>query len=407
MSSHQQRIWTKDFINISLTQFIVFVAFYTMLTTLSLYVLDELGGTEAEAGLVVTGMLIAAIIMRPFSGSLLEKMGMKKGLMWSTVLFTGTMFFYFYVDSFISLMILRFIHGLSFGVLTTATSAIAAEVVPVKRRGAGLGYFAMSMNIAMVVGPFLGLTLLQTVSFKLLFVILSVVMVIGLLCALQVQVPELGNRIATEEIRGKKKFSIHDLFEIKAFPIAIISMLVGVAYASILSYVSVYANENGLVHVSSYFFVVFAVVMILTRPSLGQLFDVKGPKYVIIPSLIVYSIGLVLLGFSESAWLFLVASAVIGLGSGSLLPSFQAICIQAADRGRTSHATATFFIFWDTGIATGSYVLGLIVGMLNFSMMYMICAGLLLVILGLFIVQQSFQSRQAVKVSTIEKEAVQ
>ncbi|MEN2767479.1 MFS transporter [Ornithinibacillus xuwenensis] len=386
MSNHKNKIWTKDFVNISLTQFIVFVAFYTLLTTLPIFVLTVLDGSEAQGGLVVTSMLTAAIIIRPFSGKLLEKVGKRNGLIWSTVLFTATMFFYAGIDSFLVLMILRFIHGLSFGVLTTATSAIAADVVPEERRGAGLGYFAMSMNIAMVVGPFLGLTLIQYISFESMFIIISLFMAIGAICALQVHVT---NEMEQEELEEGKKFSIHELIEVRAVPIAIISLFVGIAYSSILSYVSVFANALDLASVASYFFVVFAIVMIISRPSLGQLFDVRGPSYVIIPCLVVFSIGLILLSITNNAWLFLIAAAVIGLGSGSLLPSFQTMCIQTAKKGRSGHATATFFIFWDIGIATGSYVLGLIVAMFSFQVLYLVCAGLLVVVLGLFIVQQA------------------
>lgn len=391
MSHQKGKIWTKDFINISLVQFIIFIGFYTLLTTLPIYVLKELGGTEAEGGLVVTVMLIAAIIMRPISGGLIEKVGKKRTLMWSTGLFTGTMFFYFMVDSFMGLMILRFLHGLSFGVLTTVVSAIAADVVPNERKGAGLGYFAMATNIAMVVGPFLGLTLIQFISFKSLFILISFIILISVVCAIQVKVPKVVFPAPKET---KKKFTINNLIEVKALPIAFISLFVGISYSSILSYVSVFAEANNLASVASYFFVVFAVVMILARPSLGQLFDVKGPKYVILPCLIIFSIGLVMLGFSTSPWMFLVAAGVIGLGSGSLLPSFQTMCIQAGGPGRSGHATATFYIFWDIGIATGSYVLGMIVAMFNFQVLYISCAVLLIIVLVLFNIQQSFQGRK-------------
>ncbi|WP_047986003.1 MFS transporter [Ornithinibacillus californiensis] len=390
--SNQNKIWTKDFINISLIQFIVFIGFYTLLTTLPIYVIEDLGGTEAQGGLVVTIMLIAAIIMRPISGGIIEKFGKKRTLLWSTGLFTGTMFFYFFIESFTGIMVLRFIHGLSFGVLTTVASAIAADVVPNARKGAGLGYFAMATNIAMVVGPFLGLTLIQFVSYKMLFMIISFVAVIGVLCSVQVKVPHVTSNPFSNV---KKKFSIQSLIEVRALPIAFISLFVGIAYSSILSYVSVFANASGLAHVASYFFVVFAIVMILARPSFGQLFDVKGPKYVIIPCLLIFSIGLVMLSFSgDSAWLFLIAAGVIGLGSGSLLPSFQTMCIQAGGPGRSGHSTATFYIFWDIGIATGSYVLGMIVAMFNFQVLYIVCAVLLVFVVGMFIIQQSWHGKK-------------
>src|SRR5699024_2147543 len=86
---------------------------------------------------------------------------------------TITTYFYFWLDTFIPLIILRFVHGITFGILTTATSAIAANIVPEARRGAGMGYFAMAMNIADVAGPFIGLTLLLYISFKQFFLYTS------------------------------------------------------------------------------------------------------------------------------------------------------------------------------------------------------------------------------------------
>ena len=131
---NEQKIWTKDFISISLVQFIIFIGFYTLLTTLPIYVIKDLNGSEAQGGLVVTIMLFSAIIMRPISGLIIDKLGKKSTLLWSTGLYAGTMLFYFLIDNFIVLMVIRFLHGLSFGVLTTIASAIAADVVPKKEK---------------------------------------------------------------------------------------------------------------------------------------------------------------------------------------------------------------------------------------------------------------------------------
>src|SRR5699024_12196188 len=82
------------------------------------------------------------------------------------------------------------IHGISFGILTTATSAIAANIDPKARRGAGMGYFAMAMNIAVVAGPFIGLTLLQYISFNQFFLTLSILMSISVLFSFLVDTRE-------------------------------------------------------------------------------------------------------------------------------------------------------------------------------------------------------------------------
>src|SRR5699024_5897383 len=133
------------FISLALTQFILFTVFYSLLTTLLVYVLDDLGGTQYNAGLVVTFMVASAMLLRPFLATVLDIVGKERTLVLSVGLFAFTTFFYLTINAFIPLLILRFIHGISFSIVTTATSSIAADIVPNARKGAGMGYFAMSM----------------------------------------------------------------------------------------------------------------------------------------------------------------------------------------------------------------------------------------------------------------------
>src|SRR5690625_6273801 len=86
-------------------------------------------------------MLGSAIIVRPFSAKVLDIVGKKRTLVLSVGLFALTTFFYLTINAFIPLLILRFIHGISFSIVTTATSSIAADIVPNARKGAGMGYF--------------------------------------------------------------------------------------------------------------------------------------------------------------------------------------------------------------------------------------------------------------------------
>ncbi|WP_026700056.1 MFS transporter [Salibacterium aidingense] len=377
MKEKKQPIWTKDFLSISIVHFIVFVIFYTLLTTLPLYVIYDMGGTEAQGGFAVTAMFITAILIRPFSGNLMERAGKKKIMLLCVIVFTVSTFGYIWAAGFTTLMVLRLLHGISFGILTTATSAIAADVVPEERRGEGLGYFTMSMNLAVVVGPFLGLTLIQFVSYQYLFIILSIVMTAGVGCALAVKTREPSASAPLQ----KKKLSLHDLIEINALPIAAMSSLVAFAYSGVISFISVYAAELGLEKVSSYFFLVFAVTMLVTRPYLGRLFDERGPKIVIMPCLFVFAAGLLLLSAAQTTLLFLTAAGLIGAGYGTLLPCLLSLAVQSTAGHRNSYATATFFMMFDSGIALGSFLLGVIVSYTGFSLLFLYSAGFV-VLLG-------------------------
>src|SRR5690606_31698366 len=122
--------------------------------------------------------------------------------------------------------------------------------------------------------PFLALSLLEITTFQNLFTILNVLLVIGVISSLLVKVPAHAEPLE-KVISFKLKLS--DLIEVNAIPIALISGLVGMAYGSILSFISVYANSLGLSAAASYFFLVFAIVMLAARPYVGRAFDSRGP----------------------------------------------------------------------------------------------------------------------------------
>lgn len=378
-SNNNPKIWTKNFVNIALSNFFIFVVFYALLTILPIYVLDELHGTNAQAGLVVTTLLLAGVLVRPFSGKLLQDFGKKKIVAISMFFFMLSSFMYIWIDSFVAMLALRFFHGIWFGIGTTATGAIAADVIPQSRRGEGLGYFVMSMNLAVVVGPFIALTLLQFVSFDTIFFILSLFMIGGILCTMLINI-----KVTAEQPQVKHKLSLHDLFETKSLPIALTSSLVAFAYSGVISFISIYAKSLDLMEASKYFFVAYAVAMLISRPFAGRLFDSVGPNLVIFTSLILFAIGLVTLSAANSALLLLLSGVLIGLGYGTLLPSFQTLAVQAAPNERSGHATATFFMFFDSGIAVGSYILGIIVSFLGYQHLYFYSALLVLLVMPLY-----------------------
>ena len=370
--SNKQPIWTKSFLNISISNLFIFIVFYALLTLLPIYVTEEIGGSESEAGLIITIFLLSAIIVRPFSGRLIDRFGKKKMLVTSATLFAAASFLYPLVDNYVALLLLRFFHGVWFSIVTTAAGGIAADTIPRERRGEGLGYFAMSMNLAVVTGPFIALTLLQYVSYMTIFLVLSGIMTIGVLCTLGVKV------IENSAPAPSHKLTFNDLFEKKSFPIALVGLFVAFSYASVISFISLYAKSIGLLEAAGFFFAVFAVAMLVSRPFTGRMFDVRGPNTVILPAFVLFALGLFTLSLTTEAWMLLLAGALIGLGYGSIVPSFQTLAIQAAPESRSAHATATFFTFFDTGIATGSFILGIIVTTLGYANLYMI--------LGIFVI---------------------
>ncbi|WP_342577763.1 MFS transporter [Psychrobacillus sp. FSL K6-2843] len=380
--SNKEPIWTKPFISLFSTNFSIFIIFYGLVTVLPLYATDVLERSDEEAGLLMTIFLLSAIIMRPFTGKLLDIAGKRKMLWISLILYLICTVLYYFIEPFTILLALRFVQGIWFSIATTASGSLAADNIPPSRRGAGLGYFTMSTNLAVVVGPFIALTIVQYFSYDIFFIAMSVLLLIGALSALSIPAEK---QPAVPPV--KTRMTLNDLFEKRSLPIALIGSLIAFSYASILSYLSIYSQQKGVLHLTSSFFAVFAIVMLVTRPFTGRIFDEKGPRYIIIPGLISFMFGLILLAYMDSPFTFLLSGAFIGLGYGAVVPSFQTLAIQSTTHERSGYATATFFTLFDTGIAIGSFVLGIVASKLGYQGLYLLSSGIVILTLIVFLIR--------------------
>lgn len=375
-----EKIWTPRFISLFLTNLAVFFVFYGLVTTLPLYAIDALGQTDKEAGLLLSVFLLSAIIVRPFSGKLLDVIGKRKMLLIGLAIYFLCTILYLWIKPLWLLLGLRFFHGIWFSIITTAAGSLAADIVPNSKKGTGLGYYSMSTNLAIVVGPLVGLLIIQKGDFNTLFLVLSSVVFLGGLLALTIKTHDLAAPKKTKLV-----FQWGDLFEKPSVPIAFIACLSSFAYASVLSFISVYAQQQGLMAAASWFYAVFAAAMISTRPYVGKLYDKKGPRAVIVPSFLFFAAGLFLLGYAEGTGLFLLAGAFVGIGYGSLNMSLQTQAIQATTPDRSSYATATYFTLFDVGIAVGSFVLGMIASQFTYKVVYLFSAVFALLVLALYL----------------------
>ncbi|WP_042461069.1 MFS transporter [Neobacillus dielmonensis] len=378
---NKPKLWTKDFISISASNFFVFLTFYILLVTLPSYALDDLHASASQAGLMTTIFLLSAIISRPLAGQWLERAGNKKVLMTALILFAVAAPLYFVPDGMVGFLLIRLLHGVGFGMATTAVGAIVADIIPSSRRGEGMGYFVLSTNLAMVLGPFVGLMTIQQWGAQTVFALCVVVAVAGMLTGLSVKVPKSE---AANQIEVLSTFSFRGLFEASAVPIAIVGSFFAIVYSALLSFVSIYAIEIHVEQVSSLFFVVYAVILLMSRPFTGKWLDKYGPNVISYPCIVLFAVGMLLLSKSTGPVMFLVSAGLIGLGWGTLFPTFQTIAIQYAEPRKRGLATATFLSIYDIGVALGSFLVGLIAAKMSYSSMFFLSAFYVLVGVILF-----------------------
>lgn len=375
MDQSRTRLWTKDFVIVSSINFFITLIFYLLMVTLAIYAVNELDASTSEAGLISGIFIIGTLIGRLFIGRFIDSIGRKKTLFIGLIFFTLTTLLYF-VDLGIGfLLVNRLIHGMAMGMASTATGTIVAQIIPATRKGEGIGYYSMSATLATAIGPFIGLYMAQHTSFQVIFSFCLALGVISLITAFFLYVPALN---VTAKVTESKGFKLSNFIEPKALPISIITLLLAFCYSSVLSFISFYATEINLVNTASFFFVVYAVAVLLSRPFSGPLMDRKGSNFIMYPAFIIFGVGLLLLSMTTNSITLLAAGFLIGLGFGNMQSSSQAIAVKLTPPHRMGMATSTFFIMLDAGLGFGPYILGFIIPVTGYSTLYVILGVLVI-----------------------------
>lgn len=384
-SPKNEKLFTKNFVLTSLSTFAIFTSFYFLLVTLPIYIL-QLGGSESEIGFIIGVFTISAVLLRVFIGQEINRRGRKNVLIAGTGVFLLSMLLYNYTTTVTTLLLLRLLHGIGWGAATTAASTLIADIAPTSRRGEAMGIFGIASNVAMAIGPILSILVLNASDFPTLFTAGAVIAFVSLLLILPIS--------ETVVIHPKTPRFSKEAF----FPSAIM-FTVTVTYGSIMSFIAVFTQKQGInpgTFFSAYaarygipysgsdlaaaaFLTVFAITLILVRALAGKLSDIKGRKFVIIPGMILITLGLWILSISNSLLIFLAAALLYGLGFGFVHPTMMALLVDfVSERGRSA-AMATFSAAFDLGIGTGSIVLGIVLQFFGFKVMYLL-SGLIVLI---------------------------
>ncbi|MED3912455.1 MFS transporter [Peribacillus simplex] len=356
-----ERLWTKSFILMTVGMFFLFTAFYMLFPTLPLFI-KQMGGNETQVGLAMGAFMLTAVIFRPFVGGLLDRFGRRPFIIWGLLLFAVAMYMYNWIGGIGVLMALRILHGVSWALSTTAILTAVTDMIPSVRRGEGMGWFSMSMTLAMAIGPLFGLWVTQNLSYDALFLFsvgLSTAALFLMLGAKMPFQPQLGPRRI-------------EFFEISVLPITTSIFFLFLAYGGIISFVSLFADS---IQVNSgTFFLVYAATLVMIRPIAGKLSDQYGEAFVIVPSLVTTILALIVLSFSTGLFGVLASAVLYGIGFGSAQPALQAATIRIVRPERAGVANASFSTATDLGIGLGSILLGWVSQNTSYQMLFTISA---------------------------------
>lgn len=361
-------MFTRDFSLAILANLFSFASMYVLLATLPLYVV-AIGGTVSDAGVVLACFTLSAVVVRPVVGRLSDRRAKKAIMLGGAVILAVSSLLYAPVHSVPLLMAVRVFHGVGWAAFGTAASALAADLAPLSRRGEAMGYFGVGMNVAMAIGPALGVFLVGWAGYGSLFL---TAMVLGAAAALTTAGIAEPRRAPGQGAlqRGWRSFILPSAL----FPSAVL-FTNALTYASVVALLPLFADEAGLGN-PGLFFTVFSVVVLVLRGPLGRASDRRGRVAVVAPGLSVTFVALLVLSQAQSTTTMLVVAVLYAVGVGAAQPTLMAMTVDRAGPQERGAAMGTYTTAMDLGIGVGSVVWGVVAQSLGFGAMY-VAAGLM------------------------------
>ena len=375
------RLWSPAFINYGVSSGIFYMTQYVLVAALPIILTSELGGSALDAGLAMTYFQIGTILCRPFAGRLIDGLDKRVILLISSALFFVIMGLFNLTTSLQTIFVLRGLHGAIFALGTTVMAALAVVVLPASRKGEGINMFAVFSNIAMVLGPAVGLYALQAYGSSALYIFLTIMTALAFILSNVIRLPK---ELAKPKQKKSKGWSISQFIEKRSLPWALMGLFIGFTYSGVLVFIPIELNSMGAGVWGSVFFALFALMIIISRPLVGKVYARYGSRFVIYPGVGLFIVGLAILGVVSTPVGIICTAPLLGLGYGAAQPAFQALAVQSAPIERAGVSTATYFLALDIAVGAGSVILALIANALGYQYLYQITSLIMIIALALY-----------------------
>lgn len=372
------KLWTANFLLSCFSSFLMAFAFYLVGSVMPFYISTSFGTNDAETGLILASYITASLAVRPFSGYLVDRFPRKKILIYSLLFFVILFYGYMQAKTLLLLVVFRVLHGFTWSTSTTANSTLTIDIIPSERRGEGIGYYGLTSTLAMSIGPMLGLMLYDHYPVEVNFYFAIFFGITALILALLIKAPYIQPNLE------KQPISLDRFILIKAIPIGINLLGIGICYGALFAFAALYGKELNVEN-TGLFFMFMAIGMTLSRFFAGRLIDKGYIHQLMAYSLTVLALSLVTFGYAQNSTLYFSAAFFIGISYGVLSPTFQNLFINLAPAEKRGTANSTFFTFYDLGIGLGMVFAGRIAHIIGYNSIFILGGALCIITLVFYL----------------------
>ena len=392
--NRKERLWNREYLKVMMCNFLLFFAFYLLAPLLPVYLDAQFDADKDMIGLVLSGYTVATLLVRPFSGFIVDTFDRKTVLTICFFVFFICFTGYIGASTLLMFAIVRTFHGIPYGASTVANSTVAIDVLPSSRRNEGIGYYGLSNNLAMAIAPSAGIYIYSlTGNFELLFWISSGLSFLGFMMTTRVRLPK------RERVAGRPHLSWDHFFLSRAWLMAVNIGFFGLNWGIMSNYVAIYGQEElGITDGTGIFFAILSGGLVLSRLSGSKALREGRLTSNCRDGVLLSLAGFTLFAMSLGEWTYYLSALFIGLGNGRMYPAFLNMFIGVARHDQRGTANSSILISWDLGMGLGILLGGFLAEMMGFGAAFWFAAAMQGAGAALFILfTRHFYTRRALR----------
>lgn len=363
---------------------LTFYGYFTIglsLAVLPIFIHETLGFNTIIAGAIIGSQYIMTFFMRAYAGTIVDKKGPKPAIIISMICFilTGILLWAAFSNSASPLLSLgflavsRLLTGCGEGMVGASPINWAILRVGEEHTSTAISYNGIFNYSSMAIGAPLGVLMSQHLGNWSIALLTALVGLIGLITTI--------NKTALYSISKEIRNSFFSVLKSVA-PFGTGLALAGIGFGTISTFITLYYNYKGWEN-AAICITCFSTMFVLGRFVLtGSINKIGGVK-IALYSMLIESVGLLLISFAPTPFVTIIGAAITGLGFSMVFPALGVEAVKSASSANKGAALGAYGLFIDISLGISGPLVGLVAK--QFGMNFIFPFSLILVLSGVFV----------------------
>jgi predicted MFS family arabinose efflux permease len=361
---------TAQFVLVTSSGALYFVALGTLIAVLPLYAKHDLGADDLGVGIAVGAFAVGAVVLRPFAGRIGDRVGRRPLVIGGAVIVAATTVAYVAATNLVALVLIRLVAGIGEAAFFVGAATMITDLAPIERRGEAISYWSVAVYAGLAFGPKLGEAVHDAVGFD------AVWIVAGSLAAAAALLGALTRETRPDVTPPTGGPLLHRA----ALVPGSILVLGLIPLAGYTAFLKLYGRTFGVDEVGNYF-LLYGCLVLAIRVFGARLPDRLGPLRGGTVALVGAGGAMVVIATWSSTAGLVLGTIVFAVGMSMMYTNLMTLALVGVDESQRAAVVGTFSTFFDLSQGLGAFLVGAVIDVSSYEGGFLF--GALTAVLGL------------------------